>query len=253
MAIVLRPQICDVISPYVYLRASYLALFNLSPTTLRLYRVFILPVILYGARTYPTTREESGCVSPVVSAAYITRPGGPAFLKKRFSDQPLLSSPVYTIQPVVKPVVKPVWQPGKCLYTRYSRCDAVWQQVVSCIQTFIRLSNPFDNWFDNRLYRVNGALARDHTALPATHTFIHTCLYSPAAQRHRALAGTHFPCRRVPRQTYCYLPGRKALPMGFCCGFFDGLELPSGPLLFIWFQHWRNYTITENVSVGTLL
>jgi len=30
-------------------------------------------------------------------------------------------SPVYTIQPVVKPVVKPVGQPGKCLYTRYSR------------------------------------------------------------------------------------------------------------------------------------
>jgi len=139
---------------------------------------------------------------------------------------------VYTIQPVVKRVVQPVWQP-------------VWQPV--------RIVYTNSHRFDNRLYRVNGALARDHTALPATHTFIHTCLYSPAAQRHRALAGTHFPCRRVPRQTYCYLPGRKALPMGFCCGFFDGLELPSGPLLFIWFQHWRNYTITENVSVGTLL
>ena len=32
------------------------------------------------------------------------------------------------------------------------------QPVVSCIQTFTRLSNPFDNRFDNRLYRVNGAL-----------------------------------------------------------------------------------------------
>jgi len=41
------------------------------------------------------------------------------------------------IQPIVKPVVKLVWQP-----------------VVSCIQTFNRLSNPFDN----RLYRVNGVL-----------------------------------------------------------------------------------------------
>jgi len=55
---------------------------------------------------------------------------------------------VYTIQPVVKPV---------------------WQPVVSCIQTFYRLSNPFDNWLyrvysrfsnrcDNRLYCVNGVL-----------------------------------------------------------------------------------------------
>ena len=40
-------------------------------------------------------------------------------------------SPVYTIQPVVKPVVKQVWQP-----------------VVSCIQTFNRLSNSFHNWFN---------------------------------------------------------------------------------------------------------
>ena len=38
------------------------------------------------------------------------------------------SSPVYTIQTVVKRVVKPVGQPGKCLYTGYNR-----------------LSNPFDN------------------------------------------------------------------------------------------------------------
>ena len=44
---------------------------------------------------------------------------------------------VYAIQPVVKPLVKPVWQ-----------------LVVSCIQTFNRLSNRFDNW----LYRVNGVL-----------------------------------------------------------------------------------------------
>jgi len=42
---------------------------------------------------------------------------------------------VYTIQPFVKPVVKAVVKP-------------VWQQVVLCIQTFNRLSNPFDNRFD---------------------------------------------------------------------------------------------------------
>jgi len=47
-------------------------------------------------------------------------------------------SPVYTIQPVVKPF---------------------WQPVVSCIQTFDRLSNPFDNRFDKRLYRVYSRLS----------------------------------------------------------------------------------------------
>jgi len=35
----------------------------------------------------------------------------------------------------------------------------VWQPVVSCIQTFNRLSVRFHNQFDNRLYRVDGALA----------------------------------------------------------------------------------------------
>ena len=44
-------------------------------------------------------------------------------------------------------------------------------------------------------------LTRDHTVLPATHTFIHKWnepylpLYSPAAEHHRTLAGTHFPSR----------------------------------------------------------
>jgi len=47
---------------------------------------------------------------------------------------------VYTIQPVVKRIWQPVWQ-------------WVWQLVVSCIQTFTRLSDRFDN----RLCRVNGA------------------------------------------------------------------------------------------------
>ena len=42
-------------------------------------------------------------------------------------------------------------------------------------------------------------LTRDHTVLPATHTFIHewnepSCLYSPAAAHYRThLAGIHFP------------------------------------------------------------
>jgi len=45
-----------------------------------------------------------------------------------------LWSPIYTIQPVVK---------------------LVWQLVVSCIETFNRLSNPFDN----RLYRVYSRLS----------------------------------------------------------------------------------------------
>ena len=47
-------------------------------------------------------------------------------------------SPVYTMQPVVKPV---------------------WQPVVSCIQTVNRLSKPFDNRFDKRLYRVHSRLS----------------------------------------------------------------------------------------------
>ena len=46
-------------------------------------------------------------------------------------------SPVYTIQPVVKPVVKRVWPP-----------------VVSCIQSFNRLSKRLYNRVENRLYRV---------------------------------------------------------------------------------------------------
>ena len=48
---------------------------------------------------------------------------------------------VYAIQPVVKSVEQPVEQPA-----------------ASCKQTFSRLFNRFDRWFDNRLYRVNGVL-----------------------------------------------------------------------------------------------
>ena len=62
----------------------------------------------------------------------------------RHPQIPQLSSPVYTIPPVVKPCLSnrlynPVWQPVGCLFTRYSR-----------------LSNPLYNRIDNRLYRVNG-------------------------------------------------------------------------------------------------
>jgi len=46
-------------------------------------------------------------------------------------------NPVYTIHPVVKAVEQPVEQPA-----------------ASSKQTFKRLFN----WFDNRLYRVNGVL-----------------------------------------------------------------------------------------------
>jgi len=49
------------------------------------------------------------------------------------------SSPVYTIQPAVKLVVKPIWQP-----------------TVSCIQTFNRLSNPFDNRLNVRIHDTAG-------------------------------------------------------------------------------------------------
>ena len=41
------------------------------------------------------------------------------------------------------------------------------------VTRYNRLSIRLYNWFDNRLYRVNGALTRDHTVLPVTHTFIH--------------------------------------------------------------------------------
>jgi len=87
-------------------------------------------------------------------------------------------NPVNTIQPVVKPVVKRVdnrfdnrvertatvrstdCQTGlynrfdNRLYTRYSR----FVKPVECLYTrYNRLPNRFDNPFDNRLCRVNGA------------------------------------------------------------------------------------------------
>jgi len=51
--------------------------------------------------------------------------------------QPVWQPAVYTIQPFVKLIVKWVWQPVECLYTRYNRLS---------------------NRFNNRLYRVKGAL-----------------------------------------------------------------------------------------------
>jgi len=45
-------------------------------------------------------------------------------------------------------------------------------------------------------------LTRDHSVLPATHTFIHewnepSCLHLPAAAHHRTLAGTYFPSHKA--------------------------------------------------------
>jgi len=56
---------------------------------------------------------------------------------------------------------------------------------------------------------------RDHTVLPANHTFIHkwdepsTCLYSPAAGRHRTLTGTHFPSRWGYKAELTWVAGYK--------------------------------------------
>ena len=55
-----------------------------------------------------------------------------------YGHLPAHLNPVYTIQPVVKAVVQPVWQ-----------------SAVHTIQPFVK---PVVNGFDNRLYRVNGAL-----------------------------------------------------------------------------------------------
>jgi len=61
----------------------------------------------------------------------------------------LCSSPIYTIQPVVKPVVKPVWQPVER--------TALFIQPVGCLFTrYNRLWNWLYNRFHNRLYRGNG-------------------------------------------------------------------------------------------------
>jgi len=58
---------------------------------------------------------------------------------------------------IEQPFVQPTWQPVGCLYTRYNLLSNWLWPVVSCIQTFKRLSNRFDDRFDNRLYRVNRA------------------------------------------------------------------------------------------------
>jgi len=68
-----------------------------------------------------------------------------------------LLSPVYTIQPVVKPVIKPVWQPGKCLYTRYNRCQTRCQTgcqtglTTGCIVYTAGCQTGCTTRFDNRL------------------------------------------------------------------------------------------------------
>jgi len=62
--------------------------------------------------------------------------------------QPAWQPAVYTIQPVVNPV--------ECLYTRYNR-----------------LSNRFDNWFDNRFYCVYKHLTGCQTGLYSTRALSH--------------------------------------------------------------------------------
>jgi len=62
--------------------------------------------------------------------------------------KPVSQPAIYTIQPFVKPVVKRVWQPVQCLYTQYNR-----------------LSNQFDNRFDNQLYCVYKHLPGCQTGL----------------------------------------------------------------------------------------
>ena len=67
---------------------------------------------------------------------------------------------------------------------------------------------------------------RDHTVLPATHMFVHashTCLYSPAAEHHRTLAGT------VP--IYRLAEGRRLSWLGWntevVCSSEDGLPFST--------------------------
>ena len=92
--------------------------------------LFVQPVVMPGCTTGLTT----GCIHDTA----VCQTGCQTGLTTGWMF-------VYTIQPIVKPVWQRVWQ-------------RVWQPVVSCIQTFTRLANRFDNWFGNRLYRVNGAL-----------------------------------------------------------------------------------------------
>jgi len=46
-----------------------------------------------------------------------------------------------------------------------------------------------------QMARVLHVLTRDHTVLPATRTCVRVMPASPAAERHRTLAGTRFPLR----------------------------------------------------------
>ena len=103
-------------------------------TTVLNEQLFVQPVVKQGCTTGLTTvLNEQLFVQPVVKPC----------LTNRFDKHGLTTmwNEQLFVQLVVKPgctmVVQPVWQP-----------------VVSCIQTFTQLSNPFDN----RLYRVSGAL-----------------------------------------------------------------------------------------------
>jgi len=115
------------------------------------------PLSLLIPRLHDTTGCQTGCTTGCQTGCITSYQTGYTFLTTGwmfvYTMQPVvqpaaqLNSRLYnrfdTIQPVVQPVVKPVWQP-----------QPAWQLVVSCIQTFNRLSNRIDN----RLYSVNGAL-----------------------------------------------------------------------------------------------
>ena len=86
-----------------------------------------------------------------------------------FASTRATSSPVYTIQPVVKPV--------ECLYTRYNR-----------------LSNRLYNRFDNRLYRVNG--------IGLLIIFYYTgCVGSPFNHKKLAICSIFI----LPDNVYCFV------------------------------------------------
>ena len=92
----------------------------------------------------------------------------------RLSDDVLSSCPIYAIQPVLKPVVKPGLTTGLttalneqpvfvqpvvklgCTIGLTTGCirDTAICQPVECLYTRY---NRLSSWFDNRLYRVNGA------------------------------------------------------------------------------------------------
>ena len=95
---------------------------------------------------------------------------------------------------------------------------------------------------DERSRRLDGMSAtRDHTVLHATHTRTFSCLYIPAAKRHRPLAGTHcaYPRRDGQAELTCVagynVPHRELNP--------DTVTHPSTN------RAWRRLTLLIQISV----